>query len=182
MKLFHSCFSNQKQRVKIGSAISPWIDISTRTPQGSILGFLIFSIFINDLIIFVEKSDIYNFADDNTLWKSSPRLTVVLNCLEHSITIVLNWLKVNSLKGNLKKSQFMVLSGKKSFQYKCKIESSYIFSKDKVVLLGIASNSKLTFEFHTENLCEKASYRLWVLQRIRKFRFWSILKNKKILI
>ena len=65
----------------------------------------------------------------------------------------------------------MVLRGKKSFQYKCKIEGTYIFTKDKVVLLGIASNNKLTFEFHTENLCKKASYRLWVLQRISKFRF-----------
>ena len=91
--------------------------------------------------MFVEKSDIYNFADDNTLWKSSPRLTVVLNCLEHSITIVLNWLKVNSLKDNLKKFQFMVSGGKKSFQYKCKIEGTYIISKDKVVLLRIASNN-----------------------------------------
>ena len=103
LKLFHSYFSNRKQRVNIGSAISAWIDFLTGTSQGSILGSLIFSIFINDLIMFVEKSDIYNFADDNTLCKSSPRLAVVLNCLEHGITIVLNWFKVNSLKGKLKK-------------------------------------------------------------------------------
>ena len=66
LKLFHSYFSNREQRVKIGSAISAWIDILTGSPQGSI--------FINDLTMFVEKSDIYNFADDNTLCKSSPRL------------------------------------------------------------------------------------------------------------
>ena len=74
LKLFHSYFSNRKQRVNIGSAMSAWIDFLTGTSQGSILGSLIFSIFINDLIMFVEKSDIYNFADDNTLCKSSPRL------------------------------------------------------------------------------------------------------------
>ena len=87
--------------------------------------------------MFIEKSDIYNFADDNTLYKSSPSLSVVLNCLEYDITIVLNWFKVNSLKANLEKFQLMDLGGKKSFQYKCKIEDTYIFSKDKVVLLGI---------------------------------------------
>ena len=64
--------------------------------------------------MFFEKSDIYNFADDNTLYKSSPRLSVVLNCLEQDITIVLNWFKVNALKSNLKKIQFMVLGGKKT--------------------------------------------------------------------
>ena len=118
--------------------------------------------------MFIEKSDIYNFADDNTLYKSSPSLSVVLNCLEYDITIVLNWFKVNSLKANLEKFQLMDLGGKKSFQYKCKIEDTYIFSKDKVVLLGITINNKLTFEAHTENICKKASCRL---QRIRKFRF-----------
>ena len=45
--------------------------------------------FINDLIMLIEKSGICNFADDNT---------VVLNCLEHDIKIVLNWFKVSSLK------------------------------------------------------------------------------------
>ena len=62
----------------------------------------------------------------------------------------------------------MVLGGKKSFQYKCKVEDTYIFSKDKVVFLGITIDNKLTFEAHIENLRKKVSYKLWALQRIRK--------------
>ena len=91
-----------KAKVKIGSAIREWIDTLTGIPKGSILGPLIFNIFINDLIMFIEKSDIYNFADDNSLYKSSPSLSIVLNCLQHDITIVLNWFKVNSLKADPK--------------------------------------------------------------------------------
>ena len=125
LKLFHSYFSNRKQKVKIGSAISERIDILTGILEGSILGPLIFNIFINDLIMFIEKSDIYNFADDNTLYKSSPSLSVVLNCVEHDITILLNLLKVNSLKANPQKFQFIVLGGNKSFQYKCKIKDTF---------------------------------------------------------
>ena len=45
----------------------------------------------------------------------------------------------------------MVLGGKKRFQYKCKIEDTYIFSKDQVVLLGITLDNKLTFEAHIES-------------------------------
>ena len=78
--------------------MSEWIDILIGILQGSTLGPLLFNIFINDLIMFTEKSDICNFADDNTLYKSSPSLSVVLNCLEHDITIVLNWFKINPLK------------------------------------------------------------------------------------
>ena len=95
--------------------------------------------------------------DDNTLYKSSPNLSVVLNCLEHDILIVLNWFKVNSLKANPQKFQLMVLGGKISFQYKCKIQDTSIFSKDKIVLLGIAIDKKLTFKAHIENLCKSAS-------------------------
>ena len=62
LKLFHIYFSNRKQRVKIESAKSEWIDILTE-----ILQVLIFDIFISDLIIFIEKTDICNFADNNTL-------------------------------------------------------------------------------------------------------------------
>ena len=75
-----------------------------------------------------------------TLYKN-----LVRGCrLEHDIIImiVLNWFKVNLSTANLKKFQFMVLGGKKSFQYKCKIEGTYIFSKDRVLLLEITINNK----------------------------------------
>ena len=62
--------------------------------------------------MFIENTDICNFADDNTLNKSSPNLSVVLSCLEHDILIVLNWFKVNSSKANPQKFQFMDLGGK----------------------------------------------------------------------
>ena len=65
LKMYHSYFSNGKQRVKIGSAISEWIDILTGIPQRSILGPLISNIFINDLIMFIEKTGICKLADDN---------------------------------------------------------------------------------------------------------------------
>ena len=168
--LFHSYFSNRRQRVKLGSAISEWIDILTGIPQGSILDPLIFNIFINDLIMLIEKTNIYNFADDYTFYKSSPSLSVVLNCLEHGITFVLNWCKVNSLKANSPKFQFTVLSGKKVSNISAKLrKGTYIFSKDKVVLLGITIDNKLIFEAHIENLCKKASYKLWALQKISQY-------------
>ena len=132
LKLFHSYFSNRKQRVKIGSAISEWIDILTGIPQGSILGPLIFNIFINDLIMFIEKTNICNFVDDNSLYKSSLSLSVVLNCLEHDlITVVLNLFKVSSLKTKPQKFQFMVLGRKKVSNISAKLRTPIFFPKIK---------------------------------------------------
>ena len=86
-KLFYSYFPNRKQKVKIGSAIIEWIDMLTEISQGSILRPLIFSIFVNDLIMLIKKSDISNFAKDNTLYKSSTSLSEVLNC-SYSLTVL----------------------------------------------------------------------------------------------
>ena len=80
LKLFHNYFSHRKQRVKIGSAMSEWIEILAGITQGSLLGPHIFNILINDLIMFIEKTEIYNFVDDNNLYKSFPSLSIVLTC------------------------------------------------------------------------------------------------------
>ena len=66
LHLLRDYLSNRKQRTRIGSSFSDWWDIICG-PQGSILGPLLFKIFIKNMLFFVSKSGISNFADDNTL-------------------------------------------------------------------------------------------------------------------
>ena len=67
--------TGRKQQIKLQGDLSSWADIQKGVPQGSILGPLLFNIFINDIFYFIEYGTLYNYADDNTLFKSI--LTVV---------------------------------------------------------------------------------------------------------
>ena len=62
------CLTFRKQRTKVGSAFSKWSKIRRGIPQGSILGLILFNIFINDIFMIIEQSAICNFAEDNTLY------------------------------------------------------------------------------------------------------------------
>ena len=71
--------TNHKQGTKIGLAFSSCHDISNGVPQGSVLGPLLFNIFSNDLFLSITKSEVCNFADDNTLYSCNKNLENVFN-------------------------------------------------------------------------------------------------------
>ena len=169
LKLLLNYLEGRKQRVKIGSSYSFWFDIERGVPQGSILGPLLFNVFINDLFMFIENCEICNFADDNTLYSSGKELSYILENLKHDMKIILKWFKMNSLKANPAKFQFMILGKKLGNKVKLKINSIVINESDTVKLLGITIDSKLTFNEHISNLCRNASYKLFALRRIRKY-------------
>ena len=85
LQLISDCLSYRKQRTKIGSAHSDWTNSIRGIPLGSILGPFLFNNFISDIFLVFEKSDICNFADDNTLFSHGSSLPLFQSNLEHDM-------------------------------------------------------------------------------------------------
>ena len=66
-----SYLTGRMQRVKISHSRSNWNPLTKGVPQGSILGPLLFNVFMNDMFYFIERCDLYNYADDNSIAKSA---------------------------------------------------------------------------------------------------------------
>ena len=109
LSLLLDYLTSRKQRVKIGSSYSLWNEIKRGVPQGSILGSLLFNVFINDIFMFIEKSEICSFADDNTIYDCGEDLSNILENLKHDMKILLTWFRKNSLQANPGKFQYFSL-------------------------------------------------------------------------
>ena len=166
LDLLKCYLSSRYQRTKVGSEYSEWMEINLGVPQGSILGPLLFNIFINDLFLFTVKASICNFADDNTLHSCAKTLAEVISNLEFDLEIILDWFSNNYLEANPGKFQMLVL-GTKNSVVEISIGNVKISSTDSVVLLGITIDKNLSFNIHINSLCSIARSRIWSLNRIR---------------
>ena len=100
--MIQNYLSKRKQLVKIGSSLSEWLEIILGVPPGSILGPILFNIFIIDLLLFIQETDVCIFADDTTLYKCGSDSDIVLENLEMDANIAINWLNNKEMVANPK--------------------------------------------------------------------------------
>ena len=137
-------------------------------PQGSILGLLLFNVFINDLLFILNGVDICNFADDNSIYCSGRPFDEVREMLGSAREKCLCWFRENHLTANPGKFQVVFLGTNAQDLSLC-IDGKEKEASNQVKLLGVTIDRYLKFDTHIRNLCSKANNKINCLLRIRKF-------------
>ena len=168
LKLLKNYLSNRYQRTKIEGKYSTWEELLTGVPQGSVLGPLLFNIYINDLFYAVEYSDICNFADDTTPHSSSTDIDKAISDVEHDCLLLVEWFRDNYMTLNASKCHLLV-SGYKDELMFATVGDALIWEEVSAKLLGIIIDSSLTFNDHVKMICKKASQKLTGIARMSNF-------------
>ena len=145
---------------------SSWEEILFGVPQGSILGPLLFNIFLCDLFFIMNEVDFASYADDNTPFFVGNDLDEVIFKLQSASKTLFQWFADNQMKANPDKCHFICSSNLKT---SIMIENRQIHNSTCEKLLGVFFDSKLTFQSHIDNICKKAAHKLNAISRITPY-------------
>ena len=145
-----SYLSGRKQRTKVNNSFSNWSEITSGVPQGSILGPLLFNIYLNDIFLFVDENCLANYADDNTPYAMDKDINTVLNTILNDTNTLDSWFMNNYLLLNNDKCNLLVTNHDEDVSIT--LGNEIITGKKWVKLLGVKVDSKLDFTEHVSIL------------------------------
>ena len=177
IKMIHSYLVNRWQRVKVNNSFSSWFELLLGVPQGSVLGPLLFNIYLNDILWFID-SDVCNYADDTTPYGCDKCLDNLKLCLESDSIIAIDWFKNNYMVLNTDKCKVLV-AGRRDHPISIRVGNSNIEESKQVELLGVVIDDGLTFNDHIHNKIRKANAKLAIVKRNRYMLSFHL---KKVLL
>ena len=168
---FYSYLKRRKQNIRINNTHSIFQILLSGVFQGSILGPILFNLFINDLLLWISNSKLLNFADDNTISAAENTIEELISTLENESQAAIDWFVSNQMIVNPDKFQGIVVkrNNKMKDSYSLNINQDVINSENSVIFLGVEIDNKLSFEKHISTLVKKTSNQLNAISRIQKF-------------
>ena len=163
LRLVHSYLTDRYERVKINISYSLWSLIKHGMPRGSILGPIIFNIFLCDAFLMIDNIDIASYADDNTPYSVGKSQCDLETKLEKAPVKIFKRFNENGLKANQEKCHFL---SSLDINMKFSLLACILENSNSQKPLGVTIDRKLNFNEHVTNLCDKASKEIQAFARI----------------
>ena len=169
-KWITSYLKNRKQYVQINETKSDLWDINCGVPQGSILGPLLFLLYINDLPKASNTLQSILFADDTTLFYSGKNLKEVIEVVNTELIKIKHWFDSNKLVLNVNKTNFILFNDRGSnIDISLKIDRMEIQRVKETKFLGIIIDNELSWKPHIINTRNKVAKSIAVLYKVKSF-------------
>ena len=167
LNLLKSCLTNRRQRVRVENVTSDISYVNSGVPQGSVLGPLLFNIFIKDLFYFIKEAKLSNYADDNQLYFADTDPAVVEHVVNKELVVVCEWFRNNKMILNPEKCKALVLSRKPNVKLSLFAEGVALPLLDTLDLFGLTLDNSLNFGKHITNSSKKVGKQRDVLCRLK---------------
>ena len=169
---FRSYLTNRKQFVSISGSKSYIAPVKYGVPQGSVLGPLLFLIYINDLHNAIIHSKTCHFADDTAILSANQSLKQLQKHVNTDLKQLCHWLKANKISLNAGKTELMIFrNSHKAINYnlKIKINGKIIIPSNKIKYLGIILDPHLNWSEHINYIAPKLNRAVGMLSKLRYF-------------
>ena len=166
LSLIEIWLKNRVFYVDIDSNVSKFFNLHYGTIQGSILGPILYAIYVSPVF---DITNLSNFADDNfaLTWNKNKRETVTL--MEAKLTLVIDWLTDSGLKVNENKTEICLFYRKDTPPVNILVNNIVIKSSNQMNVLGVTFDSRLTWSIHISNQINKANKALYAIKLIKKY-------------
>ena len=172
---FNTYLTQRKQQVSVNNSKSDFKHVSYGVPQGSILGPLLFLLFINDLPLYTNNVYTDLYADDTTVYDIQDSVEEIETNLQSTLNNLQAWCRDNGMILNSSKTKVLLVTTTQKRQrlqnenldLKFNNESLTMITNDKI--LGVYVDNNLTWSEHIKHLSRKITSSIWLLSKMKKF-------------